>query len=268
MLRRLAILLDLLCVTACAYLLAAAANVALLPPPNVDASVAPAAASKGAVAPPPPRGAFNVVVTRNLFDVFVPLPPKPKQVALTDLPVAAMGSKLIGTIYSNDPAIRRAIIQQGNDQLILKTGEAVEGLPIKEILRRAVVLVRGGQEHLLLIEGGDAEVALKSTRSNTVSRKWFEKQLANLADLVKGIQIQKTTYGKRTGILIQQLAGDSVFKGLGLNVGDLLLEVNGRSLAEYQSPLEGMRLLDKADEVKIDLLRLDKVITLTYNVVE
>lgn len=267
MFSKVSIALELACVTACAYLLAAAVNVTLLPPVNVGAAVAPAAPPPPAAAPPP-RAAFDAIVQRNLFNVFVPEPPKPVQKTVEEMPVAALGSQLIGTVYSDDPAIRRAIVVVGGAQQMLKAGEAVEGSAIKEILRRAVVLDRGGSEQIMIIEGGDAKAALKATRQSTVSRKWFKDQLMNLSKLVKGIRLQNAEYGERKGVLVQKLSEDSIFKGLGLKIGDLLLSVNGKPFTDYRSPIEALNLLNKSDEVKIDLLRINKVITLTYNMVE
>ncbi len=267
MFRKVSILLELVCVTACAYFLAATVNVLLLPAVDVGAAVVPPPPPP-AQAPPPPRAEFDAIAGRNLFDVLVPEPPKPQEKTVTELPVSGLGSRLIGTIYSDDPSLRRAIVLQGSAQNILKTGEGVEGLPIKEIMRRAVILTRDGQDELMVIDGNDAEVALKASRQNTVSRKWFKGQLMNLSKLVKGIQLRDAAYGEKKGVLVQNMAPDSIFKELGLKVGDLLLKVNDIPFTKYRSPIEALNLLNKSDEVKIDLLRIDKVITLTYNMVE
>lgn len=264
--------LELITLIFSAYCLAAIANTMLGPAPIHEVATTSTASMR---VTPKKIPAFSTVATvvlkRNAFNIFSPAtkkvatpPPKKK---LTDIAVAKLKTKLLGTIYSSSPELRRAIVSDKEDR-ILKVGERVQGLRILEIQRRAIVLDRKGKKELLLIDRNDASIAEQAKNSFEISRKWLQGQTQNLARLAQEIILKPADYGKgKKGIVVHHLKKKSQFRQWGLRIGDLILDINGQDITKFRHPLEAFQLVD-TNELVLNIYRSGKNIPLTYTITD
>ncbi|WP_187170456.1 type II secretion system protein N [Salidesulfovibrio onnuriiensis] len=118
-----------------------------LPEVDMDGMEAPVAVE---AAPIPPVSHFAAIRDRNLFRAA--MPEASGATAIEELPVVQLGIKLLGTIYCDAAPLSRAIILEGDKQRLVKVGDSLAGHSIAEIQRRALVLSKGGEKKVLLIE--------------------------------------------------------------------------------------------------------------------
>ncbi len=158
-------------------------------------------------------------------------------------------------MYSDFVGLSRAVTLGGNKQKMVKVGDKLSGFVIDEIQRRAIVLRRGKDRQLLLIDNADKKIAAKSANSrSTIARKDLKAKFQDLDALSRDIQLAPATRGKQRGLWIRRLRQGSMFSKVGLRKDDVLLKLDGTPVAKGANPLALMRLLDQ-DRVVVDILR-------------
>lgn len=221
-----------------------------------------------------PLGAYDVINRRNLFQAFDPAkvkkkppppPPEPKKKKITELPLSKLGVRLLGTIYSNDPGLRRAVVIDGNNQLLLKEKDKIRGRNILDIRRRAVRLDHGKTDELLVIDNNeDAKIAAKSeTGRVAVSEEVAEKSRRNLQDILESIQMVPARVDKNRGLLVKQLQPNTFLHSLGLRQNDLVLSVNDKAMDKLDNVM-ALRSFFDDDTVEVKILREGDVETLIF----
>jgi type II secretion system protein C len=251
------IALNLFALTVVASLLASAA-VALLAKPTLPLpgeSVMKAAKDDAAVSISP-YGHFAPIWLRNAFKAALPKPPPPpKPPSLDQLPVAKLNVSLLGTMYSEVSVLSRAVVLEGNRQSLVKVGDKLSGFDIAEIQRRAIVLQRGKQRQLLLIDAADKKsVGKQSEERKMFSRDMIKDKLKDLDALARDIQLSVATRGKQQGLWVRQLRAGSLFSKAGLRKDDVILTVGGQPVAKGANPVALIKLLEQS-EVVVDILR-------------
>lgn len=251
--------LNLLTVSMVAYFLASAAVALVLPPVVPSMEGATGTGAKGAAkVTVPPLKTFWPIITRNAFKASMPKPkakPKPKQKSLQQLAVAKIKSRLLGTMYSDVNALSRAIVLVGSRQRLMKIGQPLEGFKIVDIQRRAIVLQKGNQRQLLLMDVKDKKtIGKKSSGRRMLSRKELKAKFQDLDSLARDIKLAPATRGKVKGLWVQQLRAGSLFSQAGLLRNDVILKVGGQSVAGGANPLSMFKMLDR-NQVVVDILR-------------
>lgn len=203
---------------------------------------------------------FAPIWGRNAFKAARPQPKKPKPVnkSLDKLAVATIPARLLGTMYSDVPVFSRAVILTNNKQKLVKIGDTLSGFKVEEIRRRAIVLVKGRQRQLLLIDKHDKKIASKKGESRKmISRSEIKKKLQNLDALAKDISVAPATRGKQKGLWVRQLRQGSLFSKAGLEKDDVVLKIGGEPVVGGVNPLGFFKMLDR-DQVVVDVLRRGK----------
>ena len=274
MLNRLKILAELCVVTVTAFFLAEAAFSIV-----GDTPVAMDDGQAAVVAPAPPAvkreplSAFNEIAKRNVFDAQLRKPkPKPKRKpkpqkptdTITELPVSA-SLNLLGTVYSLDNTLRRAIIQTDNAQKILRQGDKIGGYVIGDIRRRAVVVERGAKREVIVIDKDDASVASRASSMRPLSRKEMDGYFGDLAKVADDVQIAPVRQGPNGALAVTSLREGSPLFEAGLRPRDVLLSANGRTLSD---PADLLRLRDmlKENRITLEIVRDKSPLTLNLEI--
>ena len=251
--------LNTLTVTVVAYFLASA-SLLLFVEPKLPSSRDGAGKVVETVAKisVPPLKFFSPIWDRNAFKAAMPKPkatPKPKPETIDQLKVAKLNARLLGTMYSDVPVFSRAVTLVGNNQSLVKIGDEIDGFTITEIKRRAVVLQKGKNRQLLLIDSNDKRVAAKKGESRKMlSRSELKAKLQDLDSLARDIQLAPATRGKQQGLWVRQLRAGSLFSKAGLQRDDVILTVGGQQVAKGANPVALFKLLDR-EQVTVDILR-------------
>jgi len=143
--------LAVVAIAAVGYLLYGTAEALRAHPqlPEVDSSNC-AIPAPTEIMPISPMSHFAAIQERNLFKAA--RPEVMENADIENLPVMQLGVKLLGTIYCDVAPFSRAIILEGDKQRLVKVGDSLNGHPISEIRRRAVVFDESGEKKVLLIE--------------------------------------------------------------------------------------------------------------------
>lgn len=161
-------------------------------------------------------------------------------------------------MYSDVSVLSRAIVMQGKAQKLVKAGDKLAGFVIADIQRRAIVIKKGNQSQLMLIDGQDKKIAAKKSESRTmISRRDIKAKFQDLDSLARDIQVAPATRGKQHGLWVRNLRAGSLFSKAGLQKDDVILDVGGMSVAKGANPATFFQLFDR-EKVILNVLRNGK----------
>lgn len=246
--------LNLLAISMVSYLLASAAVELFVATPlpalhNTSLST-DTRAQKASV---PPLQYFADIRKRNAFKAASPAPSRESAFRpRTNLQIAKVQAKLLGTIHSDIPTFSRAIVLDKGQQRLVKVGEKVEGYTIHAIQRRGVVLKKGNSEQLLLIDSSDKAIASgPPVIRKTISRLALKQQLKNIGVHTKGIQFTEENFRGQQRLRVNQLRPGTLFSRVGLRTGDILVSVGGYEISSQAD------LIHLADGLEQETLEID-----------
>lgn len=248
-----------------------------------------------AVAPAPdmtknPLGAYAVIVERNLFRTT----DRPIVVDQTDpnsLEATSLQLDLYGTIAGEDGK-GYAIIEERDKkrQRLYKVGDNVAGAMIVRIARNAVVLRMGEKEQVLkkketAPQGGDRRLTASPTDpsgrtvppgaapqpgSQARSQMGAPGSPPDLANLLTQARVTPNitagSSGRPDGVVIQEIQPGSIFESAGLINGDVIQEVNGRTVTGVVDLVSMYRDLKPGASLSIKVTRTGRQVVLNHTV--
>jgi len=243
-----------------------------------------------------PLSAYQVILDRNIFNatgatgllgsdsasapVFLSSLEK-KQIKSA---VVAKNFTLIGTIAAGLKSL--AVLQEGRKTHIYRLGDKIaDGISVKQISRNTVVLVfRDGSRQTLTITGDQAELAAvpvppQSSSANQAGikqvgkNKWViprdvaAQARGNFNELFKQARMApRIVAGQADGFVIRMIRPNSFLAQLGLLRGDVVMGINHVQLNSPEKALEIFQQLREARNIKVDLLRNNKPLTLEFEI--
>jgi len=94
-----------------------------------------------------------------------------------------------------------------------------------------------------------------------------EKARANIGDLLKQARVEPFVVNGRTeGFIVKMIRPGSLFSQIGLQVGDVLHEINGVPLDSPEKALQIFQQLRQARQISVALKRRDKPLTFSYEI--
>jgi len=182
---------------------------------------------------------------------------------LSDIPYASndLGLKLIGTALMDEPGTSIAIIENlaSGDQELYKKGDTLNGVLIKRILSRGVIIDEGKGDKILFLVGGTNTRTLQS-KSQRIQRreKVVDTTVSTYSAMVRGIKIRPyQQYGSPVGFAIYNIKPKSVFARVGLENCDVITAVNEKPVEVTKEPTHFYQTLRKGGEGTIDIKRDD-----------
>lgn len=112
----------------------------------------------------------------------------------------------------------------------------------------------------------DTEPSAPDDHMRKYQRKWFKQAFADTKNLPKQISIEETGDGhEQSGIRITRLAKNSVFRKIGLNEGDIINDVNGKSVSTCPEFIKALRSASNGNYlIRIERLKKDHLIDPIY----
>jgi general secretion pathway protein C len=184
-----------------------------------------------------------------------------------DAPDTRLKLKLSGVLASDDKYHARAIIaDQGGKEEQYAIGDNLPGgAELSEIYPDRVILKRGGRYETLRLptdgKSGGNIAALANTRASATPAERLREVRANirksprsLYDLVRTSQ-QTDESGNVIGYSVAPGRNPALFEEVGLESGDVVIEVNGKVLSEPANGTEALKSLTSGEAVTVKLLR-------------
>jgi len=209
--------------------------------------------------------------------------PVPQPARLEFLPPLPISLK--GIIFTNNDLENRAIIANNKtkQESLYKIGDKVEDADIIHISRHKVIFVRSnGQQETVFITPTDAQedlifshdkpwsTVVKKLTDTTyaVDPKTFTKRITSLAQFIDMLDVTTAfSKGKSIGCRIGMLAPQSIGPSLGLNPGDIVIEVNAVPTTTTQDRMTVYKMITEmsvGSEITVKYLRNDQEFTMTY----
>jgi len=206
-------------------------------------------------------------------------------------PVTTLSLILKGVIAVEPMRSALAIIADkgGNNEQLYGLGDQIPGnASIREIYADRVIISRGGILETLFLEGSqptettetagnnskrsynsvDANISAKGDGTNfQIDQGYWDERLADLPGLSRevGVQIYKEDDEQR-GYKLLSAQGSRLLTSLGLQPGDILLSVNGRTMNSVQNGLAAYQQIRNGGRVEIEIIRNGRRESRVYNI--
>ena len=247
-------------------------------------------------AAPPPLASFKPILQRNLFnaqigdlDALDIQENKPQQ----DTPTRSSNTKftLLGTVSGEPKAM--AIIQADRESNSYVVGATLPGgARLVEVQRNQVVIENNGRRETLKVDL-DAPARPTTDRPTTFrdrnnakqkpdsssgireigENRWLipaeeaDRARNNINDLLRQARVEPNIVdGQTDGFAVRMIRPGSLFSMLGLQVGDVLHDVNGVKLDTPEKALQVFQQLREARQISISLERQGTPQTFAYEI--
>lgn len=222
---------------------------------------------------------FQIILDRNLFDSQA-VGQSAEQIDLaaqqvaeqTASPVQSRGEMvLIGTVVAGANSLALVRVGQKSGVFGLQS-ELSPGVVVTEITRQMVVVTDRGVRRELLLKsrkepqaklvrkggaavGGQKVVALGENRWR-ISRAAAKNARTNLNSLLQTARmIPQLSNGKTIGFKLVEIEKGSLLELIGLQVGDLVVEINEVALNSPEKALQVFQQLREANNISLGLVR-------------
>jgi general secretion pathway protein C len=238
-----------------------------------------------------PLESYSIIVERNLFRT-TDRPIVTDQMDPGSLEATALQLDLYGTIAGDDGK-GYAIIEERDKkkQMLYKVGDKVSGATIVKIMRNAVVLRLGEKDQVLkkkeisstaserrALPGMAQQETPPSTpgaapRPRPLSRPPAVGPSGSAADLASLLTqarvIPHVTAGsssKPDGVVINEIQPGSLFENAGLTNGDIIQEVNGKTVSGVNDLVAMYRDLKPGTSLSVKVTRAGRQVILNHTV--
>ena len=242
------------------------------------------------------RGAYQEIVSRDIFNIA--LPPQPKVVVeeKIDLPY-----ELVGVSTFNAGRAPYAILSDRmSQQTVYKLGENIPNAgKMVEVDKDRIIIDHNGKRVALELprealpgpvmgmqpvpppveddsaeasndnpdDGFDPNVEDLGDNRYKIPRSTIDHSLGNMNQLLTQIRaIPNIQNGRTNGFSLSEVEPGSVFDEMGLQEGDVLQSVNGQTVADPGQAMQMMNALRNANSINIVVMRDGHPTTLTYQI--
>ena len=263
--------------------------------PPVAMDVPQTRASKAASRSKKPVEEFDVILSRNVFNVEGTIPDpldQGRQDCFSQAKASAQRLSLLGTIVMNDEQFSVALIEESGNpvRLAVKKDDLffdAKYQAMKVERKRFCFQVKATQDFeyveipddsgrlglsgtsLVSGAGGVDGIVQKAEGEYTVKRDFLEKQLLNLTDILqtaRAVPYIDPQTGRFRGFLVQSMDPNSPFRQLGVNTGDVVTAVGDIVLDNAGKGLEAFQRLRNSAQVNLRVLRGGQEQSLNYDI--
>lgn len=214
---------------------------------------------------------YNVIAERNLFQTT--LNAIVDKNALGNLPPseAYTAFNLKGTMAINQSTGYAIVEEKGKDkQKLYRLGEMIGSARLVRVTRNTAVLKGGGKEFVMKIKE-IAEAPLMGRPSQpgrdvAISKQEITQGLGDLNSMMSQAVIRPfIVEGVRNGFVVSNIVPGSLYQKLGLQNGDVVVNVNNKKLESAEDILHLVNTMQDGGSVSVDLVRNGKNESISYS---
>lgn len=223
----------------------------------------------------PPLDYYRTIITRDIFGSGEEVTQEIEAEKIEDLQTTTLKLALLGTVSGNQQNAF-AVIEEINKkkQGLYRVGDSVQGALIKKILRGKVILRVRDRDEILTIEEAAAlrtkkeylgsEPVEKGT-TVMVSRSDVQESITNIHQLLSQVRIMPHFKdGRADGLSITNIKAGSFFEKLGLENGDIVQGIDGRSIKTPDDMLKAYKKFRLGSQVALQLERNNEQRIINY----
>ena len=229
-----------------------------------------------------PLDGYEVITRRNLFGSLDSPSPVKKKTALKQAEIEALeptslNISLLGTVTHLNGSGWAVIEERGKrEQGLYRVGDPIQDAVIVNILRGRVVLRKGDEDQILVMETletsskqdvpaspgpGGAESTI------TVGRADVTDSLKNINKLLTQVRIRPHLHnGKPDGFMLSYISRGSIFSRLGLQRGDIIKQLNGAPINTPEDAFSFYKALESGSDLSLDIVRKGEPKTINYSI--
>jgi len=197
-----------------------------------------------------------------------------------NIPLSSLNYKLVGTI-TGIPVYSFAIIKAPNqkEQSLYRIGDMVGPAKIIRIERNRVVVNNAGREEMLEVKFDEASALDARVSSSAkgikkvaadrfiLDKKEVDRLSGNVSQFMTQVRIiPNMVRGKGSGYKLLNIKRGSLVESIGLKNGDIVKEINGRSIDKPEEAFVAYQQLKDGGSFSIELERRGKRETIHYEI--
>lgn len=175
---------------------------------------------------------------------------------LNQVPVSSLKLRLTGLLASSNPARSIAIIEKGNQQVSLSSGDTIPGYDARIVAilpDRIIVNYQGRKEAILLFNDTRAPSSSPAAAPRPPLMKRLREQPQNILTY---LTISPVLSGdKLQGYRLNPGKDPSLFRQAGLQANDLAIALNGIDLREQEQAQQALQNLADMTEITLTVER-------------
>ncbi|WP_130997095.1 type II secretion system protein GspC [Klebsiella variicola] len=175
---------------------------------------------------------------------------------LNQVPVSSLKLRLTGLLASSNPARSIAIIEKGNQQVSISSGDTIPGYDARIVAilpDRIIVNYQGRKEAILLFNDTRAPSSSPTTAATPPLVKQLREQPQNILTY---LSISPVLSGdKLQGYRLNPGKDASLFRQSGLQENDLAIALNGIDLRDQAQAQQALQHLNEQTEITLTVER-------------
>jgi len=221
---------------------------------------------------------YEIITGRNLFlSTLKAVSDKQSEGELFDTDQKTTDFDLKGTVAGNS-SFGFIFIEErdSHKQKLYRLGDNIGSSKLIKITRNTATLRSGGRETTLrvkaTIEGSllpnspDAGTNRAASRSMTLNKKMVNETLSDLNSIMsQAVMRPYLNKGVQEGLIISNIAPNSLYEKMGLQNGDIIIDVNNKHMQSADNILQTVNLIQSGGNIAVKFKRNDKIETINYS---
>jgi len=221
---------------------------------------------------------YDIITGRNLFlSTLKAVSDKQSEGEFFDSDQKTTDFDLKGTVAGN-ASFGFIFIEErdSHKQKLYRLGDNIGSAKLIKITRNTATLRSGGRETTLrvkaTIEGSllpnspDVGTNRAASRNVTLNKKMVTENLSDLNSIMsQAVMRPYLNKGVQEGLIISNIAPNSLYEKMGLQNGDIIIDVNNKPMQSADNLLQTVNLIQSGGNIAVNFKRNGKIETIHYS---
>ena len=217
---------------------------------------------------------YGIIIERNLFlSTLKAISDKQSEGGLFDSDQKIMDFDLKGTVACNS-SFGFVIIEErdSHKQKLYRLGDKIGSAKLTKITRNTAILKSGEREITLKIKSTIEGSLLSDSpnraapRSFTLSKKTVNENLNDLKSIMSQAVVRPSlNEGVQEGYIISNIAPNSLYEKMGLQNGDIIIDINNKHMQSADNLLQLVNLMQSGSSIELNVKRNGKIEVINYS---
>jgi general secretion pathway protein C len=217
---------------------------------------------------------YGIITERNLFlSTLKAVSDKQSEGGLFDSDQKVTDFDLKGTVACNS-SFGFIFIEERDThkQKLYRLGDNIGSAKLIKITRNTATLSSGGREITLKVKATLEGPLLPNSpgsatpRSMTLSKKTVNENLSDLKSIMSQAVVRPfLNEGIQEGLIISNIAPNSLYEKMGLQNGDIIIDVNNKRMQSDDNLLQTVNLMQSGSSIAVNVKRNGKIEAINYS---
>lgn len=217
---------------------------------------------------------YGIITERNLFlSTLKAVSDKQSEGGLLDSDEKFMDIDLKGTVACNSSFGFIFIEERASKkQKLYRLGDKIGSAKLIKITRNTATLSSGDREITLKVKATLEGPLLPNSpnsatsKSMTLSKKTVNENLSDLKSIMSQAVVRPyLNKGVQEGLIISNIAPNSLYEKMGLQNGDIIIDVNNKPMQGADNLLQTVNLMQSGSSIAVNVKRNGKIETINYS---